>query len=72
MQYVECKFPNSPKAYCYRWEGAAPLVIGDKVDVVTDRGELTVEVVGIRDTPPTFATKAILRKITPAGEAQFT
>lgn len=64
MQYVECKFPNSPKSYCYRWEGDPPLQIGEKVDVFTDRGELTVEVVGIREEPPTFATKAILRRTT--------
>lgn len=65
MKYVECKFPNSPKSYCYHWDGEEPLVIGEKVDVMTDRGELTVEVVGFRDEKPPFATKPILGKIQP-------
>lgn len=66
MQHVECKFPNSPKSYCYHWEGE-PLAIGDKVDVFTERGDLTVEVVGIRDEAPEFQTKPIVRVISRGG-----
>lgn len=62
MQYVECKFPNSSKSYCYHWDGA-PLAIGDKVDVMTDRGALSVEVVGFRAEKPPFATKPIMGKV---------
>ncbi len=71
MQYVECKFPKSPRSYCYHWEGATPLAVGDKVDVMTDRGALTVEVVGIRDEKPPFDTKPIIAKIVPGKEEEF-
>lgn len=70
MQYVDCKFPNSAKSYCYHWEGAPPLSIGEKVDVMTDRGELTVEVVGLRDSAPPFPTKPIIGRIVPGGEEE--
>lgn len=68
MQFVECKFPNSPKSYCYHWEGDPLLAVGEKVDVLTDRGELSVEVVGVRDEAPTFTTKPIIRRVVPGGE----
>ncbi len=69
MQYVECKFPNSPKSYCYHFdlEGEAPLAVGDKVDVFTDRGELTVEVVGLRSQKPPFPTKGIVAVVSRQG-----
>lgn len=69
MQYVECKFPNSPKSYCYHFDlpGQPPLQVGDRVDVFTDRGELTVEVVGIREEKPSFPTKGIVAVVARQG-----
>lgn len=68
MQFVDCKFPNSIKTYCYHWEGEAPLSVGEKVDVMTDRGELTVEVVSIRDEAPSFQTKPIIARVVPGEQ----
>lgn len=69
MQYVECQFPKSAKSYCYHFdiEGEAPLAVGDKVDVFTDRGDITVDVVGLREDEPDFATKPIVRVIARQG-----
>lgn len=71
MQYVECKFPNSKsdRSYCYHFDlpGEEPLQVGDKVDVLTDRGGLTVEVVGLREDTPSFPTKPIARVVSRQG-----
>lgn len=69
MQIVDCKFPGSEKRYCYHFElnGEAPLQAGDRVDVMTDTGEITVEVVGVRDEPPRFKTRGIIRVVSRAA-----
>lgn len=66
-RFYECQFPNSSRLYCYHWDGE-PLAKGDKVDVMTDRGELTVAVVAEREQPPSFATKAIIGKVKPLAD----
>jgi hypothetical protein len=63
MQYVMVKFQSWQRVtYTYHNAGA-PVAVGDKLQVMTDRGEATVIVAGITDIPPGFATKPILGKL---------
>lgn len=67
-QFVECKFREADlRAYTYR-NDSEPVEIGDRVAVETTRGETVVTVVGIREEPPAFDCKPILRKVEPEPE----
>lgn len=62
-QYIRCQFnPRDRRSYTYRNDGE-PLTEGDRAIVVTAKGEVPVTVVGIRDAPPEFDCKPILRRI---------
>lgn len=62
-QFVKCRFPGTARLYTYRWEGEAPLEVGQDVIVDTKHGWTRV-VVAMVDVPePTeFEAKAILRR----------
>lgn len=61
-QFLDVSFqPWERRTYCYHNDGE-PLDVGDKAVVMTKRGEQTVVVNGVRDEPPKFETKPILRK----------
>lgn len=52
MQFVQIKFrPNDARTFTYTHDGE-PLAVGDKVDVETMRGEVTVPVVGVSSERP--------------------
>ncbi len=58
-QYVKIQFnPWDCRSYTYHHDGE-PIRAGDRVEVETDRGPQTVEVVGLADEKPPFATKPI-------------
>jgi len=68
-QYVAIQFnPWGRRCYTYHWDGE-PFAVGDKVVVSTDRGPSTVEVVGVSDAVPAFATKPIVGKERPETAA---
>ena len=67
-QFVAVVFQkNATRRYTYRDENTPPLQPGDKGNVETDRGTITVEVVEVV-AEPSFATRLIARfdGITPA------
>lgn len=66
-QYLDCKFrPDDHRSYCYHNDGDA-LAIGDKAEVETDRGIVTVTIAGIwpSDRTPIFKTKPIVGRAQP-------
>lgn len=52
MQYLACKFPSSPRRYAYAYDGEPAAKVGDKCDVPTQRGPITVEIVDVLDEKP--------------------
>lgn len=74
MQFVMIRFkPNQAKLFTYHNDTGVKAVPGDRVDVDTDRGWVTVDVVEVSDTRPTtlpdhIKTKPIL-KVRPAPAA---
>lgn len=72
-QFVAVKFQsNSMRRYTYHFEGEPKLAVGDKVDVETERGIITVEVTDVDLAEPDFATRPCVRlsKPEPAPEPE--
>jgi hypothetical protein len=63
-QYISCQFAGSKRHYTYH-NDRAPVEVGDRVVVSTDRGPATVTVVDIWPDQPNFATKPIVGKESP-------
>lgn len=69
-RFVAVRFQsNSMRRYTYRDENTPPLAVGDKGDVETDKGIVTVEVVAVELPEPAFATRPIKRFEPVAGGA---
>jgi hypothetical protein len=61
-QYVAAEFNKGGRTYTYHNDGE-PVAIGDRVDVLTPRGEQTVTVIRTFDGPrPPFETRPIIGK----------
>lgn len=61
-KFVKCQFnPWDQRSYTYLTDGH-DCAVGDKVRVLTNKGEKTVEVVGLTDDEPPFACKPIIGK----------
>jgi len=64
LQYVGVKFKTwDQRVYTYHNDGD-PVAPGDQVDVMTRDGKKAVEVVEVSYLKPSFATKAIMGKVT--------
>lgn len=62
-QFLKCQFnPWDRRSYTYQNDSDA-LAVGDRVIVMTDRGETEVTVVEICAEKPDFQCKPIIRKV---------
>ncbi len=58
-QYPRCTFKPGGRAYTYHWDGE-PVKVGDKIEAEAHDGKATLDVVGVSEDAPPFATKPIL------------
>lgn len=67
-QFVACAFrPGDVRTYTYHNDGA-PVAVGDRVIVETNRGTQTVTVESLPTQAPTFPTKPVLGLAPPPDE----